>query len=143
MGDFENLSQDYRCLDEMTVMTARSALADRDAVRIPYICQVSGQAKELLVISRHAAERMVVATKGAIDIDEAKVLALLHISHLCESDVPELLHIPKQRTLTILKDLAARGRATVQEKAGVCFYAQNRDDVHVQFTDLALGAMSA
>lgn len=134
---------EFRCLDEMTVMTARMALADRDAVRIPYICQVSGRAKELLVISRDAAERMVVATKGTVTIDEARLLALVHISQLCEADIPDLVRMPRQKSVSILEGLANRGLAIMQKAEDVCFYRQNLDEVHMLFSDLALGATSA
>lgn len=129
-----------RCLDDMTVMAARVALRDRDAVRIPYICQMTGEGKELLVISRDAAERMVVATKGAVTLEEARVLALLHISQLCETDIHEIVDIPQKRSASILEDLARRGLAVKLNIGEVCFYEQNRDEVHVQFSDLALGA---
>lgn len=131
------------CLDEITLMSARVALADRDAVRVPYICQVSGRAKELLLISRFAAERMVVATKGMVDINEARILALLHISHLCETDIPALLRMPESAAKAILKDLSARGLATAQTFEDVSYYKQNAGEVHAQFQDLALGAFNA
>lgn len=132
-----------RCLDEITLMSARVALADRDAVRVPYICLVSGRAKELLLISRQAAERMVVATKGAIDTDEARILALLHISHLCETDIPDLLHIPYSHAKAKLDALAARGLAHAELFEDVSYYKQNDGDIRAQFKDLALGAFNA
>ena len=134
---------EFRCLDEITVMSARMALADRDAVRIPYICQISGRAKEILVISRDAAERMVIATKGAVTVDEARLLALVHISQLCETDIPELVRMPRNKSASILQDLAQRGLAIMQKVEDVCFYRQSQDDVHVLFSDLALGAPHA
>jgi hypothetical protein len=132
-----------RCLDEITMMSARIALADRDAVRVPYICQVSGRAKELLLISRRAAERMVVATKGVINIDEARTLALLHISHLCETDIADLLHVSQPRAKAMLNALAKRGLASLHMFEDVSYYKQNDGDVHTQFQDLALGAFNA
>jgi len=141
MHTANNMTQ--RCLDEITLMSARVALADRDAVRVPYICQVSGRAKELLLISRHAAERMVVATQGTIDADEARILALLHISHLCETDIPDLLRIPYAHAKAKLDALAARGLAQAQMFEDVSYYKQNDGDVCAQFKDLALGAYNA
>lgn len=131
------------CLDEVTRRAARVALAQHDAVRIPYICQLSGSSEEILMISRYAAERMVVATKGAIDIDEARVLAMVHIAKLCENDIAELLHMPGQKTARILKELMERDLAFSHTINGVLCYVQTDGEVHTQFTDLALGALSA
>ena len=132
-----------RCLDEITLMSARVALADRDAVRIPYICLVSGRAKELMMISRKTAERMVIATKGLINIDEARTLALLHISQLCEADIPELLHMPLSKAKNLLANLAARGLTSALTYEDVVYHQQSPGELHAQFSDLALGAHSA
>ena len=131
------------CLDEITRRAARVALAQHDAVRVPYICQLSGSAEEILLISRYAAERMVVATRGEIDIDEARVLAMVHIAKLCQNDIAELLRMPGQKTANILEELVARELAFTHNINGVVCYIQNSGDVHTQFTDLALGALSA
>ena len=132
-----------RCLDEITLMSARVALADRDAVRIPYICLVSGRPKELMMISRDAAERMVAATKGLIDTEEARVLALLHISQLCEADISELLRMPESTAQSTLLALAARGLTSALKFEDVVYYKQAPGEVYAQFSDLALGAHSA
>jgi len=132
-----------RCVDDITLMSARIALADRDAVRIPYICQISGHAEELLLISRTAAEGLAVAARGAIDADEARVLAVLHMTQISESDVPDLLNMPVGKALGILEGLAARGLATAQDFAGVRCYRQNPGDVYALFQDLAAGAGNA
>lgn len=139
---FQQVEQTY-CLDEITRRAARVALASHDAVRVPYICQLSGDAEEILLISRYAAERMVVATKGQIDIDEARVLGLVHITKLCESDIAELLHMSGQRAAQILEGLVSRELAFSHDIEGVRCYLQTDGDVHIQFTDLALGALSA
>jgi len=131
------------CLDEVTRRAARVALAQHEAVRVPYFCQMSGSAEELLLISRYSAERMVIATRGDIDIDEARVLALIHIAKLCEPDIGELLHMPGQKTAQILQDLIGRGLAFEHTIDGVTCYIQTDGEVHKQFTDLALGALSA
>jgi len=131
------------CLDEVTRRAARVALAQHDAVRIPYICQLSGSSEEIMMISRYAAERMVVATKGAIDTDEARVLAMVHIAKLCINDISDLLHMPGQKTAKILKELVGRGLAFSHTIHGVLCYVQTDGEVHIQFTDLALGALSA
>ncbi|MBL4614763.1 MAG: hypothetical protein JKY27_07815 [Magnetovibrio sp.] len=131
------------CLDEITRRAARVALASYDAVRVPYICQLSGAAEEILLISRYAAERMVVATKDAINIDEARVLALVHIAKLCQGDIAELLHMPGQKAAQILHDLVTRDLAFFHDIQGVRCYVQTDGEVHIQFTDLALGALSA
>ena len=131
------------CLDEITRRAARVALSDFDAVRVPYICQLSGASEEILLISRYAAERMVVATKGAIDIDEARVLALVHIAKLCLTDIADLLHLPAHIAANILESLEDRGHAFSHTIEGVTCYIQTDDEVHTQFTDLALGALHA
>jgi len=131
------------CLDEVTKRAARVALAQHDAVRVPYLCQLSGTAKEILLISRYAAERMVVATSGTIDTDEARVLAVVHIAKLCERDIADLLHMPGQKTSQILGALVDRKLAFSHEIDGVPCYIQADGEVHTQFTDLALGALSA
>lgn len=131
------------CLDEITRRAARVALSDFDAVRVPYICQLSGASEEILLISRYAAERMVVATKGAVDTNEARVLALVHIAKLCITDIAELLHMPTHMAANILNDLENRGHAFSHNIDGVTCYIQTDDDVHMQFTDLALGALHA
>jgi len=131
------------CLDEVTRRAARIALADYDAVRVPYICQLSGAAEEILLISRFAAKRMVAATKGSIDIDEARVLALVHITTLCVSDIADLLHMPGQKALQILEDLVQRELVLRHEIEGVRCFMQTDGEVHRQFTDLALGALPA
>jgi len=131
------------CLDEITKRAARVALAQHDAVRVPYICQLSGIAKEILLISRYAAERMVVATSGVIDTDEARVLAVVHIAKLCERDIGDLLHMPGQKAAQILSTLVDRELAFLHNVDGVPCYIQADGEVHTQFTDLALGALSA
>ncbi|HEY9080329.1 hypothetical protein [Magnetovibrio sp.] len=136
-------SQPMYCLDEITRRAARVALAGNDAVRVPYICQLSGASEEILLISRYAAERMVVATHGAIDIDEARVLAMVHIAKLCEQDIGELLHMSGTKAANILKDLMARNLAFAHTINGVTCYIQTDGEVRTQFTDLALGALSA
>lgn len=133
----------FHCLDESTMMTARAALLDRDAVRVPFFCQRSGLPKELLLISRHAAERMVVATKGMVDVDEARVLALLHITPLCDHDLPELLRLPLNKVRQMLSDLARRGLAVSEIVEDASYFSQASGEVHLQFTDLALGAQHA
>jgi len=140
----QNLPPDTAyCLDEVTRRAARVALAGYDAVRVPYICQLSGSSEEILLISRYAAERMVVATRGAIDIDEARVLAMVHIAKLCEHDIGELLHMPGTKAASILRDLMARNLAFSHNINGVTCYIQTDGDVRTQFMDLALGALSA
>jgi len=136
-----NLIDTSHCLDEITRRAARVALGRFDAVRVPYICQLSGASEEILLISRFAAERMVVATQGAIDIDEARVLATLHIAKLCEDDIADLLHMPGHMTAHILDELVTRGLAFAHNIKGVKCYIQTDGEVHTQFTDLALGAM--
>ena len=136
-------TEPMHCLDEITRRAARVALAGNDAVRVPYICQLSGSSEEILLISRYAAERMVVATRGAIDTDEARVLAMVHIAKLCENDIGELLHMSGNKAVTILRDLIARGLAFSHNINGVTCYIQTDGEVHTQFTDLALGALSA
>ena len=131
------------CLDEITRRAARVALAGNDAVRVPYICQLSGASEEILLISRYAAERMVVATRGIIDIDEARVLAMVHIAKLCENDIGELLHMSGTKAATILQGLMARELAFSHNINGVTCYIQTDGEVRTQFTDLALGALSA
>lgn len=135
--------QSANCLDEVTKRAARVALAQHDAVRVPYICQLSGTAKEILIISRYTAERMVVATSGLIDTDEARVLALVHIAKLCERDIGDLLHMPGQKAAQILGALVDRKLAFSHEVDGVPCYIQADGEVYTQFTDLALGALSA
>lgn len=138
-----DLAETPHCLDELTRRSARVALSNFDAVRVPYICQLSGAAEELLIISRYAAERMVVATRGAVDIDEARVLATLHIAKLCEEDIADLLHMPGQMAARILEALVKRNLAFTHIIKGVKCYIQTDGEVHTQFTDLALGAMHA
>jgi len=137
------LPEPMHCLDEITRRAARVALAGNDAVRVPYICQLSGSSEEILLISRYAAERMIVATRGAIDVDEARVLAMVHIAKLCENDIGELLHMSGTKAATILRELMARGLAFAHNINGVTCYIQTDGEVRTQFTDLALGALSA
>ena len=139
----DTMDQNTYCLDDITRRAARIALAGNDAVRVPYICQLSGAPEELLLISRFAAERMVIATKGEIDIDEARVLALVHIAKLCITDIADLLHMPGQKADAILADLTKRGLVFCHDLNGIRRYIQTDGEVHLQFTDLALGALPA
>ena len=138
-----NPAHDENCLDEVTRRAARVALGSYDAVRVPYICQLSGSAEELMLISTYAAERMVVATNGQIDSVEARLLALVHIAKLCPSDIAELLHMSSKRCQTILDDLEKRDLVFSHDVGGMTCYMQTDGDVHNQFIDLALGAMHA
>ena len=140
--EFDSMSEQL-CLDEVTRRAARVALGKNDAVRVPYICQLSGSGEELMLISHYAAERMVVATGGQIDSVEARVLALVHIAKLCLTDIAELLHMSTQRCQSILDDLERRDLVFRYEINGLTCYVQNEGDVHTQFTDLALGALHA
>ncbi|MEG3619377.1 hypothetical protein V5T82_12995 [Magnetovibrio sp. PR-2] len=131
------------CLDEITRRAARVALGGHDAVRVPYICQLSGSAEELMLISTFAAERMVVATNGQIDVLEARLLALVHIAKLCITDIAELMHMSTKRCQVLLDDLERRGLVFSHNVDGMACYVQNEGEVHSQFTDLALGALHA
>lgn len=136
-------AHEQNCLDEITRRAARVALGSHDAVRVPYICQLSGSAEELMLISHYAAERMVIATGGQIDIVEARVLALVHIAKLCLTDIADLLHMSTKRCQTILDDLERRDLVFSLKIGELTCYIQTEGDVHNQFTDLALGALHA
>ncbi len=131
------------CLDDITRLTVRMALGDCDAIRVPYICQISEKPRELMMISPLAAERMVTATQGHITPQEARILALIHIAKLCVGDIADLLHMSVPAATNVLEDLVRRGLAFRYDIDGVRCYMQSDGEVHLQFTDLALGAMHA
>ena len=131
------------CIDNLTAIVARAALADRDAVRVPYICNISGKAEEILIISPHMAERVVVASGGMVDVTEARALAPLALTPLCVRDVAELNRIPDQKAASILDDLAKRDIVTSREFLGLIYFKLKAGVIKTQLQSIAKNAALA
>ncbi len=131
------------CMDNHTAVAARAALADRDAVRVPYVCSISGNAEEILIISPHMAKRVVVASGGMIDVTEARALAPLTLTPLCVGDVAELNRMPGQKAAHILNDLIKRDIVTSLEILGLNYFKLKSGIIKTELQNIAKDAALA
>ena len=118
-----------RCLDPAVVQDAMQTLEPDKFVRVPYTCKLSGQEEELFFIGDVFASSLVEAAGEIGDTGDAKILAGLYATDLCECDVATLTSLPEYEVIQRLQALAGKGVLLHREINDMSYYHLESDVV--------------
>jgi len=112
-----------RCLDADTVARARLGLQGKQAVKLPYVCKISGAREELTLVSSLVAEILVEDSRAIQDsIDAIMAVAVVGTS-LCECDLATLTGCPDVEVVARLSRLVSAGLLRHQAIHGMNYYS--------------------
>ncbi len=122
MSENRKINCSIRCLDQSIVAEVRTGLATAPISSVPYICKVSGQKEEVLLVSDELAETISGQVIGLLDsLDALLAIATLH-TQLCECDLATLAQRPETDVLAHLDRLEEAGVLTRQLIDGMNYF---------------------
>lgn len=122
-----------RCLPPEAFEAARKRVGEgearREAERVPFVCEISGEPSAAVMIGEAAAKRLLRdAGPGLLgDHTEARALAGLAEADLCACDVATLLGRPQPEAEGALRDLAARSLVEERTVAGMPYFGLTQE----------------
>lgn len=112
MSEPRKISCSIRCLDGGVVARARERLADAPLAVVPYVCKVSGQREEIVLLAEATAAAIAARTAGLRDPLDALLAAAVLRTDLCECDLAALAGRSEADVLAHLDRLEAAGVMT-------------------------------
>lgn len=127
-GEYPGMSQNrrircgVRCLDQDVVFEARKSLARAPILTIPYICKISGQEEEVLLLSKELAGGVADQVANLRDWLDALFAAATLRTQLCECDLATLAQIPETEVLERIDRMEEAGVLTRQRIDAMNYY---------------------
>ncbi len=124
-GDEQGVSDggcSVRCLPAEAAATARQNVTPDGRETVSFVCAISRQSEEAVLIGPALAERLAELEPSVASGQQARVLASLERATLCACDIATLLHTTQADVERELHDLAARGFVEPAQAGGMPIY---------------------
>lgn len=116
------ISCSIRCLDPEAARRARERAETERVVRVPYVCKISGEREEIVLLGRAEARRVATAAEELEDALDARIVAAVAATELCECDVATLTGVDEGEVLERLARLEERGLLGARPIEGMRYF---------------------
>jgi hypothetical protein len=138
MSENRKINCSIRCLDQSIVVEVRTGLTKAPISSVPYVCKVSGQKEEVLLVSDELAETISDQVIGLLDSLDAILAVATLYTQLCECDLATLAQKPEADVLAHLDRLEEAGVLTRQLIDGMNYFGiatgRTRDEISTRLS---------
>lgn len=114
---------DVQCLEADNVREAKRRTTDAPFAKVPYVCRLSGDAKDLMLLTDAVAERLATTLAPLGDPIALKILYALGPTELCECDLATLTECCDADVVERLEKLVRFGFLKRHQLNGMNYYA--------------------
>lgn len=114
---------DVRCLEADDVREAKRRDTDAPFAKVPYVCRLSGDSKDLMLLTDAVAEHLATTFAPLSDPIALKILYALGPTELCECDLATLAECSDVDILERLEKLVRFGFLSRRQIHGMTYYA--------------------
>ena len=114
---------DVRCLEADNVRKAKRRAKDAPFAKVPYICRLSGNPQDLMLLTDAVAENLATALAPLSDPIALKILYALSPTELCECDLATLVECSDADVVERLEKLVRFGFLKRHRLHGMTYYA--------------------
>lgn len=114
---------DVRCLEAENVREAKRRTTDAPFAKVPYVCRLSGNTKDLMLLTDVVAERLATTLAPLSDPIALKIVYALGPTELCECDLATLTECSDADVVERLEKLVRFGFLKRRQLHGMNYYA--------------------
>lgn len=123
------VSCEVRCLEQETVRTAKEEMKGAAIGKVPFVCKLSGQKEDILLLSDESAQRLASMPDAIGGALTQKIICAIFGAELCECDIATLTEGEEGQVMDELERLRSAGIVKCREIEGMKYYALASPDV--------------
>ncbi|MEA5376654.1 MULTISPECIES: helix-turn-helix domain-containing protein [Vibrio harveyi group] len=131
---YKKIRCEIRCLEPATVRAAKRAMMGAVISKVPFVCKVSGQKEENLLLSDDRAQYLAALPDALGGPLTQKILYAILGAELCECDIVTLTDDDEGRVLNELERLRINGIVTCRAIEGMTYYSLGNANVKDRLT---------